>query len=48
MTKVIDNVLIKSGFDACEVKTDRSRGWLYLGSGVMIVTSLIFLGLIFV
>ena len=46
MTQTIDNIMIKAGFDADDVKEVRFRPMLYAGIAVMLSLSGLFLALL--
>ena len=46
MTQTIDKIMVKAGFDACEVEQVRFRPVLYSGIMTMLLCSGLFLALI--
>ncbi len=46
MTETIDKMLVKTGFDKEELRQAKTRAWLYFGIAMMLMTSLIFFGMI--
>ena len=46
MTETIDKMLVKTGFDEQELREAKTRAWLYFGIAMMLMTSLIFFGML--